>query len=539
MKVEQKISVHNKFEVEVRDKDTGEVKQTAVGYNVILDRFFTAILTSTQSSHNLLYYIAFGQGTGTPSASDTGLFSLIDAKSATVVETVYAYPTSHITKRVILDADSYNGRTITEVGFRGYSYLPSYTEVYSSHAMLQDSEGRQIAINKTDTDVVYINATFYCTYTPGGFGNNGIYPEPASNDLVKWVFGNAFTSYSDYISLRTWHRALEHSSDLNRYYSFNKSYRVYSYNTIVGLAVGDVASKTFTLEAASVLSGEGGTQTIKTLGFPGIGAFTFPDASILDRYRIQNKTIATGDGTTKEYSLGAPFIKRNSVHIYVDDVEKTEGTDFTINYDSNCTDNIGNYHTSRMSLLYDRDHVVFGDETTRSKIGNTMYDPICMAQSLGASSALPNFCYVKEATPIWIDFSEAKNCNRLVFKGFTLPSGREDSMVIECSSDNETWNAVPYVRAGQTYKFDDTSARYWRVYISGYTWVYYFNVTSTVDGVGSIGATFFLGETHTALTFTNAPAQDSIITATYDLEIPYKTENNLIRMTVVISLNRD
>jgi hypothetical protein len=45
-----------------------------------------------------------------------------------------------------------------------------------THAMLQDSEGNQIAIAKTDVDVVYITATFYATYTPSGFGRQRCVP---------------------------------------------------------------------------------------------------------------------------------------------------------------------------------------------------------------------------------------------------------------------------------------------------------------------------------------------------------------------------
>lgn len=541
MKIEQKISLHNRFDIEVRDRDTGNVKQTAVAYNVITDRFFSALLTQRQDSrHEFLYYIAFGQGTGIPAASDTALFSQIDEKSATIVETVYAYPTSHITKQIILDADSYNGKTITEVGFRGYGYISSYSAILSSHAMLQNSEGRQIAIHKTDTDVVYIKATFYCTYTEGGFGNNGIYPKPANNDLVKWIFGLGWQYYNDYLYLKAWHHPLEFSSDLDRYNTFSKSYRLYAgSSSMTCIGVPDIAAKTMTIEGASMLSAEGGRQPIRTFGIPGVGAFVFPDASIMEHYRIQNKTIATGDGETTEYSLGAPFIRQNSVHIYIDDVEQTEGTDYTIDYDSNCIDSFSVYHTADMSLIYDREHVVWGDEETRSRGSSTYYDPLCFGISVGGQNILPTSATVSEAKPIWIDFSEAKTCNRLKITKITLPSGKEDNLVIEHSDDNENWTAVSYVRSGQNYVFDDISARYWRAFIRGSNWTYSFSSTGTVDGIASVGASFFLGETHPALYFTMAPAVGSIVTASFELDIPYKTENNLLRMTVVISLNRD
>lgn len=540
MKIEQKISVHNRFDIEVRDKESGEVKQTAVGFNVITNNYFRYMLNMTQvTDHTPLGSIVFGDGTGTPAETDTALFNQIDVKSATTVETVYAYPTSHITKRIILEADSYNGKNITEVGFRGYFFISSGGNYLMSHAMLQDSEGRQIAIHKTDTDVVYINATFYCTYTPSGFGNNGIYPLPSKNDLIKWIFGEYIVDYTDQETFRYWHHPLQYSSDLGKYYSFTKSYRIYSYSSTKGIGKGDYDAKTLTIEAATILSTEGNGQSVRVVGFPNFGAFCFPDSSVMERYAIQNKTIGNGDGSTTDFKLGAPFIRRNSVHIYIDDVEKTEGTDYTINYDSNETDNCGNYHSAKLSLLNDREHVVWGNEASRSRASSTYYDPICMSVSLGGGDTLPSSCSVTESQPIWVDFSEAKNCNRLKFTKAMVTSGKEDALAIEYSNDNENWTRVSYVRTDRIYTFEDVSARYWRVFIPNTTWSYSFNGSSTVDGTANVGAAFYLGETHPSLHFTTPPATGSVITASYDLEVPYKTENNIIRITIVVSLNRD
>ncbi|MGI6745439.1 MAG: hypothetical protein ACOX45_04630, partial [Acutalibacteraceae bacterium] len=137
---------------------------------------------------DLFRYIAIGTGTGTPAVTDTALFSQLIRKEVTTLETVYEYPTSHTTKQIKLEATECNGSTITEVALVGvYSGTLTNSYYIMSHAMLQDSEGNQIAIAKTDTDVVYITATFYVTYTPSGFGSNGIYPKPENNYLVRWL----------------------------------------------------------------------------------------------------------------------------------------------------------------------------------------------------------------------------------------------------------------------------------------------------------------------------------------------------------------
>lgn len=62
-------------------------------------------------------------------------------------------------RKIVLSPSDYVGARITEVGF-GYS-TSSGSAV--THSMLKDSEGNQIAIEKTDTDVLTIYATFYLT----------------------------------------------------------------------------------------------------------------------------------------------------------------------------------------------------------------------------------------------------------------------------------------------------------------------------------------------------------------------------------------
>ena len=67
-------SIHNRFDVEVVDPSTGAVKQKAVGHNVICDNLWTRLFTSPYDYFN---YIFYGGGSGTPSSSDTSLFSHI------------------------------------------------------------------------------------------------------------------------------------------------------------------------------------------------------------------------------------------------------------------------------------------------------------------------------------------------------------------------------------------------------------------------------------------------------------------------------
>lgn len=119
IEIQQTLKLHNKFELRVEDAVTGEVKQNVTAYNVITDNMIKGRTTGLWSSvsRNLFDRIVVGDGSGTPSTSDTALFNQILEKTSEVVEDVFQYPTSHITRQIKIEATECNGKTITEVGF--------------------------------------------------------------------------------------------------------------------------------------------------------------------------------------------------------------------------------------------------------------------------------------------------------------------------------------------------------------------------------------------------------------------------------------
>ena len=54
----------------------------------------------------------------------------------------------------------------------------------------------------------------------------------------------------------------------------------------------------------------------------------------------------------------------------------------------------------------------------------------------------------------------------------------------------------------------------------------------------AFGTTFFLGKTVPGLKFTTPPANGAAIEASYQLELPFKTSNNLLRFTCSLLLSR-
>lgn len=546
MNIQRKVILHNKFEVKVVDARTGELKKEAVGYNVITDEFFKVRMNVYNSGNNAistsagLSYIGVGTGTGTPSIADTALFTPLFHRSASIVDTHYEYPTSYITKQIKINADEYNGSTITEVGLE-YHYTVGMwsTDAYklATHAMLQDSEGNIIAIEKTDVDVVYIRATFYVTFTPAGFGDNGAYPRPENNTLIQWIV-NGSTS----MALNAHRFPLEYASDLSADYLFTKSYSFTS-------GTGNYETFTWDLPVMNMLDSECNNHVIRILGIPGIGAYRFPDATVFPDYDVDHLVVGDGDGSETEFNVRCPLIKSGSAKVFVDS-RLLDPTEYEFDYESNCNDSRENYYTAPMNCQME--NVVFGDMRTRAP--NTSYrylDPLYWGIYPTAGNLYPSSCVVSEANPIWIDFGQAKQCNSLRIDDRDISATYLNRFVIEYSNDNENWTAVEYTRTQESYNSSITyykwswpmvSARYWRVYITGYNWTYYLyygtNGPGTRDNAANGRGTFFLGKTVPGLKLRSAPAAGDTVEVSYKLNVPFKTANNLIRMTCSIILQR-
>ena len=348
MNLKQKAVIHNRFDVEVRDAKTNELKQTAVAYNIILNRWFHYLTNTGGVSYYAtpLEAISVGTGTGTLDVARTALFSYLGRIIPTTVETVYDYPTSYITKEIRIEADQYNGNTITEVGFMAAYYTSYYHQI--THAFLQDSEGNQIAINKTDTDVVIIRGTFYVTFTCAGFGDNGVYPEPSQNGVVKWLLG--IGGFPNTVSFSRY--ALQYSSDL-----FNNRHG--SKSTNLNSCTRNPTTWRIDYPVITWLDTERSNHTVKTIGVNSIGAISLPNHTMFPPIEVVKIPIGTGNGSATEFSIKAPVIIANSETIYVNNVALTRGTDYEIDYENNFCDMRENYHTAGLTCRMD--NVSFGN----------------------------------------------------------------------------------------------------------------------------------------------------------------------------------
>ena len=195
-KLELTAQLHNRFDIEVRDAVTGELKQRARAFNVICDGLWDLLFSTNSSGTRFsttayFQYVHYGDGSGTPAASDTTLFNSVGYKSVSPemnydkIANGIIYATASIT----LQSTEAVGKTLTEVG------LGRTTSNIVTHALFEDMQGNPTSITKTDTDVVRIYATVYLHFAPEGFSNSSIQPYP-SGGLWKHILGDTSSSAS-------------------------------------------------------------------------------------------------------------------------------------------------------------------------------------------------------------------------------------------------------------------------------------------------------------------------------------------------------
>lgn len=290
--------IHNRWDVEVVDAATGEVKQRARGFNVICNGWWSVIPNGGSIS-----YIVYGRGSGTPAATDTALFDRIGSKSVTGSN---YYDASTLSQEFVswqysvqlAPADAV-GETITEVGLSGNATL-------LTHAMLEDMNGNPISITKTATDIVNIYATVFLHLTTDRYANGKI----RITNSVNWMRGSGF--WDGYLGVRLCQSIYYGNAEF-------AGHRSVSY---------DPATKTTTLLfnqfSASSANVDGGALCLYFGYLPNTSTkncylVLFPAG----KSQILNEAIGTGDGSTQKFKTKFAF--PTDATVYVDGVAQASG----------------------------------------------------------------------------------------------------------------------------------------------------------------------------------------------------------------------
>ena len=192
MDISVKVKVHNKFDIIVRDAKTGEQKEHYEAYNIVKNQCYDTILSNPTV---LWRYIAYGSGTGTPDPTKNTLLNFLGSVPATRDSLTYGMPTTVAVFTGRIAANEAVGKLITEIGLAESMYANSIL----THALIKDSAGKPIAIQKTDQDIVDIYATVYFNLEDlsATYGNNVRWVDPQYNAIIRRLSGPNTSRISD------------------------------------------------------------------------------------------------------------------------------------------------------------------------------------------------------------------------------------------------------------------------------------------------------------------------------------------------------
>lgn len=502
------VSIHNRFDIEVLDSDTGEVKQRARAFNVICDGLWTRLLHYTDNGwapQKYFDYILFGDGSGTPSHLDTELFHRLGSKSATGAEhhidlaRGVAYSQQHIT----LQPAEYVDDEITEVGI-GYS-----TTALATHAMLEDMNGNPISITKTNTDIINIYATIYLHFPAAGWSNGAIFlDERISRVAESWVCVlGVFTGCYTQTVLRFAPRAA--SRILN--YDDN------NYDGFARINVDDIAktlNATYRYEAADNnfafrffhgclgYSYSGGSTRGVLCGMYAENWYT-PAA-------ITGEAIGTGDGVTTAFQTAFPVKTVGTV--YVDGVASAVATMRT-----------GPVDLGEMIADF---RPVHSGSTANALIYTLLPSDITMATDGGYTVLRVSRLASSATSGVLENPYHAIGVTEFVMKSSTGTR----TITIHASDDLTTWSEVcaDYSVSGSSWTTLNVPAalqtkRFFRFSVASNNSVY----VRAIGGDGSANN----------ITFTTPPAAGAVITAGYTPDCVAKDSNHVFDLSIEISLN--
>lgn len=557
------MNLHNRFDFEIVDAQTGEIKNKAQAENVVCSYLWTKLLNASANSGddgragdfmaNYYYYnqatvensffagIALGEGTGVPSAEDKTLFKKValnqDIKQTSVgvvdIEKTGIYG-FYCTKKFILDETQLNDTYLTEIGIipsQSWQFWRGNYDSVCSHAMIKDMNGNQIVLHKTETDIINIYATVYADLTryappsiykewPGE--DTGIYITDIMNDLAKVLCGNVnesrfYLRADPYFCVNT-----TGTENINAAAVVAGKTNVLNnkYNPKGNGLSPNPTDRTLTLTMNRLKVGESNCDG----GLHGIGFFTKhlvynTNSGIYDTpastqaialysgsgwypgSNIIGESIATGDGETTEFRTKFGMV--SNLKVYVDGVE-----DSKISYDENVPYNVNN----------------MGNEFRPMKGKQDCVPPLVIIQTsnwpLGgcpvpSGSLISSGMYPRPVYGYWYNPLYEKGITKVRLERVYTPSGTTNYIAPEVACRNgcnEEWVVIPL---DTTIPVEYQHYKYWRL-LNGYFRFMNENLKST------------------NIHFNTPPAEGAVITADYFTKTIAKDSDHVFDASITL-----
>lgn len=344
------MNIHNRFDIEVIDSETGKIKQKAQAENIVLNQLWA---THFFTKWNAVLH--FGSGAGEPTSADTQLFNYVGSKSLTDPQFSYdeANFIAKCTSKITLSDTENVGLVLSEVGVAPRSAQTTLC----THAMIKDMNGNQITITKTNTDIINIYATVF-----------------AHADGIKNYFNvsNVYSAFKRTFNVALGRQAADYTSDnflvcRGRDGYTHDASKLLSSNGVIK----DYVTRKLTFKFARIGADKGNYDGLYALGlrtYDGdVWSYYFEFNMLPPIWAgtdVVGEAIGTGDGSTKSFKTA--FVDVTNCKIYVDGAEQTTGV--TITKTTAVTNNIvfdiapsigavitGDYHTP--DIAKDINHV--------------------------------------------------------------------------------------------------------------------------------------------------------------------------------------
>ena len=610
------ISLHNHFDFELTDSRTGEKKAAAHAENVVTNYWYHYALSGLALDYSSSFGlgVALGSGTGTPSAADRELFNYVftgmhkpDSGSSS---SMYPTPSSNTLEKIldngkhigykmtrvwVFPATSDYTGTLTEVGLvKNYYNKDSSSNRLLSHAMLKDAEGNEIAIAKTDLDILTVTVTAYLTVNMQWTN-----PIEYSTEFLYWLaYLFRFTSeysyatackdsdaYSQYMNrirgilfITSIGSSLQAESSKDCAAVYSSSVAPKPTSSVLSTSELDTSCVTgITVSCANTRLGTaaGNDCVINGLGyFIGRGAIgypqypslylPFPNSDVFPDIHLSSLHVGTGDGVTTDFEPAVPLFVKNSDVVYVNGVAQVRDIDYTIDnngtgrYDCSPGAIVTNAKITEPSSIYVPTDGAEANNVYSSNRTKVIY-PFNGSNAHSVLNGITSNSVWSIGSPLTFELRDDQTIGHKV-NNITIPNfgyntsifSKSDDVyfILEYSTDKETWNEVIRTlicsyTANTTFTFDTVEAKYWRIrseLASG--------AEPTIDQLRyaifitpyiayQTNGTCCMLHKGRGIVFTNPPAEGDIITMDATIDRPYKTENNVLDVAFEFKLSAD
>ncbi|MDK9712306.1 discoidin domain-containing protein [Acidaminobacter sp.] len=499
--------IHNEWTFVVKNVKTDEITGVYKGFNVVLDRFL--IRFGVPDDKNVAK-ILVGDGAGTPSTEDTGLFSVLEDYSASVSILENTKNTLKVLYTAVVPSNELVGETLTEVGLSG-----AVTSYVYTHAMIEDSEGNAITIGpKSDDEEITIYSTFIFEIDTKEYLE---YPRGNTRTLqTEMLFGLGNIDEMNNPKIEAGVSKRKRSeAELN-----TSNSGCDKYITRLSTTRSSASDGLYTLDAKRFGSSDANGEIREMAAVCGIASKAMCriiieklPTDLFDGIQKTDEAVGSGNGSLTGFNL--PWSNPQNAVIKVDGVTKTEVTDYTLT----------EFPKNRIVTAHD----FFEAEVTGTMVTGKEY-------IFDGTDGTSPYAQMLAGENWVLDLKESKKYGfGSIGLRMTSTSYRWTSFDVDVSADGSSWTKVATAKAASATTWIDVA--FDTVPKTAYRYIKM--TANTVVGTG--GARFTevrFTATQDQIQFTSAPGNALPITASYKLGYIPKDSTKLLDLGLTLALTR-